>query len=176
MVSEWMHTYYGAIRVERLSPPVASRLMAYASTALYSGLAAATPSLAPVSKQLNGVPEFPRAGAGERIDPTVAAVAAERVVIDSMLREALPTTRAALTRLADSLTKARSDSGVPADLRARSEALGRRVGLAVVAWSRTDGFDQTRTMPAYAAPLGPGYWINDAPANIYAAQNLSGAS
>src|SRR5688500_10259179 len=40
MVSEWMHTMYGAIRVERLSPPVASRLMAYASTALYSGLAA----------------------------------------------------------------------------------------------------------------------------------------
>ena len=76
MVSEWMHTYYGAIRVERLSPPVASRLMAYASTALYSGLAAAIPSLAPLTKELNGVPEFPRAVAGERIDPTVAAVAA----------------------------------------------------------------------------------------------------
>jgi membrane-associated phospholipid phosphatase len=176
MVSEWMHTYYGAIRVERLSPPVASRLMAYASTALYSGLAAATPSLAPLSKQLNGVPDFPRAGAGEQIDPTVAAVTAERVVVDSMLRDALPTTRATLTRLADSLVKARTDSGVATALRTRSEELGRRVGLAVVAWARTDGFDKTRTMAAYVAPVGPGYWINDAPASIYASQNLSGAS
>jgi membrane-associated phospholipid phosphatase len=176
MVSEWMHMYYGAIRVERLSPPVASRLMAYASTALYSGLAAATPSLAPLTKELGGLPELPRADAGQRIDPTVAAVAAERVVVDSMLREALPTTRAALTRLADSLAKARSDSGVSAELRASSEELGRRIGLAVVAWSRTDGFDKTRTMPAYVAPVGQPYWINDAPAITYAAQNLSGAS
>ncbi|MDF2774090.1 MAG: hypothetical protein K0S86_3587, partial [Geminicoccaceae bacterium] len=36
-----MHSLYGAVRVERLSPPVASRLTAYASAALYSGLAAA---------------------------------------------------------------------------------------------------------------------------------------
>jgi membrane-associated phospholipid phosphatase len=176
MVSEWMHTYYGAIRVERLSPPVASRLMAYAATALYGGLASATPALPTLSRELNGIPELPRANAGQRIDPTIAAVTAERVVVDSLLREALPTTRAALARLADSLTKARSDSGVTADLRTRSEELGRRVGLAVVAWSRADGFDRTRGMPPYAAPVGPAYWVNDAPANIYAAQNLSGAS
>ena len=110
----------------------------------------ATPSLPALSEQLNGIPELPRAGTGERVDPTIAAVAAERVVVDSLLREALPTTRAALARLADSLTKARSDSGVAADLRTRSEELGRRVGLAVVAWSRGDGFDSTRTMPPRA--------------------------
>ena len=27
MVSEWMHTMYGEIRVERLSPPVDSRIL-----------------------------------------------------------------------------------------------------------------------------------------------------
>ena len=176
MVSEWMHTYYGAIRVERLSPPVASRLMAYASTALYGGLAAADPSLPALSKELNGIPELPRANAGERVDATITAVTSERVVVDSLLRESLPTTRAALARLADSLIRARSDSGVAADVRAKSEDLGRRVGLAVVGWSRGDGFDKTRTMPPYAAPVGPAYWVNDAPANVYASQNLSGAS
>ena len=176
LVSEWMHTYYGAIRVERLSPPVASRLMAYASTALYSGLAGATPTMDGLAGQLNGFPELPASKGPAGLDPTITAAAAERVVVDSLLREALPTTRGALARLADSVTQARVAAGVAPDVRSRSQELGRRIGDAIVAWSRTDGFDSTRTRPAYVAPVGPAYWVNDAPANIYAAQNLSGAS
>ena len=38
MVAAWVRALYGVIRVERLSPPVASRLTAYATTALYAGL------------------------------------------------------------------------------------------------------------------------------------------
>ena len=176
MVSEWMHTMYGVIRVERLSPPVASRFMGYASTALYSGLAAGTPGMTPLTGLVNGLPELPRAERGADIDPTITSVTAERVVIDSLLREALPTTRAALTRLADSLVQARVAGGASADVRSQSEELGRRIGTAIVAWSRADGFDSTRTLPPYQPPAGPAYWVYDAPGNIYAAQNLSGAS
>src|SRR5215207_9701388 len=93
MVAEWMHTMYGAIRVERLSPPVASRLMGYVSTALYSGMAAGTPGMKPLSGAVNGFPELPEPEGGSDPDPTITAVAAERVVVDSLLREALPTTR-----------------------------------------------------------------------------------
>src|SRR5688572_327127 len=96
MVSEWMHTMYGVMRVERLSPPVASRFMGYASTALYSGLAAGHPGMTPLTGVVNGLPELPRADRGDDIDPTITSVTAERVVIDSLFREALPTTRAAL--------------------------------------------------------------------------------
>jgi membrane-associated phospholipid phosphatase len=175
MVSAWMQTLYGAIRVERLSPPVASRLMAYSTTALYGGLMAASPTPTPLAGALNGLPELPRASTGERHDPTIAAVAAKRVVLDSLLQEALPTTRAAIARLADSLERARTTAGVAEAERARSAELGRRVGYAIVAWSRTDGFDGTRGR-RYVAPAGPGLWVNDAPGSVYAAQNLSGAS
>ena len=41
----WANALYGVMRVERLSPPVASRLSAYAMTALYAGIAAAHPAL-----------------------------------------------------------------------------------------------------------------------------------
>lgn len=176
VVSEWMHTMYGAIRVERLSPPVAARLMAYVSTALYSGLAAATPKMPSLAGELNAFPELPRAERPADHDPTITAVAAERVVIDTLLREALPTTRAALARLADSLAQARVTLGVSPAVRARSESLGQRIGLAIVAWSHGDGFDSTRTLPAWVAPAGDAYWVNDAPATIYASQNESGAS
>jgi membrane-associated phospholipid phosphatase len=176
MVSEWMHTLYGAIRVERLSPPVASRLMAYASAALYSGLATANPDMPAIERRLNGFPTLPDVHARGELDPTVVAVAAERVVLDSLLREALPTTRASLARLADSLTQARATTGLSQDVMSRSAALGSQVGAALVAWARGDGFDSTRTMAAWVAPTGLGHWVNDAPGNTYASQNLSGAS
>src|SRR5258705_1658119 len=176
MVSEWMHTLYGVIRVERLSPPVASRLMAYASAALYSGLAAANPKMPAIQQRLNGFPKLPRRNGLGDLDPTVVAVAAEGVVLDSLLREALPTTRASLARLADSITQASTTMGLARDVGSRSDSLGRHVGLAIVAWARADGFDSTRTRPPYAAPTGLGDWVNDAPGNTYASQNLSAAS
>ena len=175
LVSEWMHSLYGVMRVERMSPPVASRLMAYATTALYAGLAATSKALPPLTGVFNGIPELPRAASRGDADGALVAIAAERVVLDSLLREALPTTRAAIQRLADSLATARSAFGVSASLRSRSDSLGRRIGLAIVAWSRGDGFDSTRGRP-FAPPTGLAYWVNDAPANTFAAQNLSGAS
>ncbi len=175
LVSEWMHTLYGTMRVERLSPPVASRTLTYATAALYSGLAASSDDLPPLAGVLNGFPVLPARDKSQQYDGTLVAVAAERVVLDSLLREALPTTRAAVNRLADSLEAARVALGVNVATGGRSKALGREIGLAIVSWSRTDGFDGTRGRK-YVAPVGPGLWINDAPGNTFAAQNLSGAS
>src|ERR1041385_6401738 len=39
-VTRWTKTHYALARAERLSPPVASRLTAYAAVALYEGRAA----------------------------------------------------------------------------------------------------------------------------------------
>ncbi|HYC49845.1 MAG TPA: vanadium-dependent haloperoxidase [Gemmatimonadaceae bacterium] len=173
MLAEWVHSLYGAIRVERVSPPVASRLMVYATSALYAGLATTDAKMTPLSGALNGFPELP--APGQRVDGALVGVYAERVVLDSLLREGLPTTRSALTRLADSLATARVALGLGEDVRAASEAHGVAIGNAIVAWSRSDNFDKTRGRK-YAAPVGPGLWVNDAPANVYASQNMSGAS
>ena len=172
MVSEWMHTLYGAIRVERLSPPVASRILAYATTALYAGITAADGGTPPLTLALNGLPALPRADDTHAHDATITAVTAERVVLDSLLAEALPTTHAALDRLADSLIAARVALGLHDSTVARSRDLGNRIGYAIVGWSRTDGFDSTRRRP-WIPPVGEGLWVNDAPGAIYAAQNQS---
>ncbi len=175
MVSEWVHAMYGAIRVERLSPPVASRLSAYAATALYAGVSAVHPTLPSLEGKLHDLPAMPRAADPSRFDATVVAASAERVVLDSLFREGLATTRAQLGRLADSLTEARRVAGVSEKTRHRSDSLGRAIGLQIVAWSNTDGFAGTRTR-AYAPPVGEGLWQNDSPASVYATQNMSGAS
>jgi membrane-associated phospholipid phosphatase len=175
MVATWMQAMYGTFRVERVSPPVASRVLAYATSALYSGLAVTDSRMPPLDASLNGFPVLPKPEKGREYDGTLAAVAAERVVMDSLLREGLPTTRAAVARLADSLEMARLASGVRGATKQQSNDLGRRIGLAIVAWSRTDGFDSTRGRK-YLPPVGAGLWANDAPGNTFAQQNLSGAS
>jgi membrane-associated phospholipid phosphatase len=175
MVSEWMHTLYGVVRAERVSPPVASRFMAYAAVGLYEGLAAVLPELPTLAGVLNGLETLPRAEDRADYDPTVVAVASKRVVLDSLLVHALPATRAAVGRLADSLLEDRAARGVRQAILARSEELGQRIGLAVVAWSRTDGFAETRGRP-YTVPAGLGLWVNDTPEHLYATQMLSGAT
>ena len=174
VISEWVHTLYGAIRVERLSPPVASRVAAYASSALYAGYAAADGRLAPLRGILSQLPDLPQAAAGVAYDPASVAIASERVLLDSLFAAGLPTTRSALARLADSLATARGAAGVSAEVRARSDSLGRRIGTAIAVWSTTDGFAGTRR--PYAPPTGAGFWKNDAPATLFSTQNMSGAS
>ena len=175
MVSEWMHTLYGVVRSERIGPPVASRLLAYLSIALYEGMAAATPALPTLAGAVNGITNLPSAEAGQQYDATLVAVEAERAALDSFMLAALPSTRATLGGLADSLIAARTDLGLDPAVVERSLALGRAIGNAVFAASRTDGFAETRGRP-YAPPSGPGFWYNDAPGALYSAQSLSGVT
>ena len=175
VLAEYVHALYGAIRVERLSPPVASRLAAYAMTALYAGEASANSSMVPLAGTLNNLPALVRASSHERVDGTLVAIAAERVVLDSLLREALPTTKSSLAHVADSLSAARAAEGIDASTHARSDALGHSLGVQLVAWSRADGFDGTRGRP-YVPPVGEALWFNDSPASNYTTQNISGAS
>ena len=175
MVAAWVRALYGVVRVERLSPPVASRLTAYAATALYAGLASVDRDLPALTGTLNGIPELPRAVDATRYDGSIVAVVAEKLVLDSLLREGLPTTHSAIAQLADSLKTDRVSHGVIPAARARSDSLGRRVGLAIVAWSRADGFDATRGRQ-YLPPAGDSLWFNDTPASNYATQNESAVS
>lgn len=172
--SEWMRAMYGAMRAERMSPPVASRLLAYTTAAWYAGIATTDSDLAALGGRLEAFPELPFVE-GREHDGVAVATAANRVIVDSLLREALPITRATLLQLADSIDVARQSAGVSDHELAASRAVGADIGLRIVAWSRRDNFDETRGRK-YVAPVGDGLWVNDAPASVYASQSMSGAS
>lgn len=175
MMAEWTHALYGAMRTERLSPPVASRLAAYSATALYAGVGSVSKSLPTLTGVLQGIPPLPQADDPSAHDGTLVAVAAQRVVLDSLMKEALPTTRSALVRLADSLVSARRAIVADDSVESRSSELGKRIGLAIVDWANRDGFAATRGRP-YTPPVGEGLWVNDAPAPTFATQSMSGVS
>ncbi|MEO8453299.1 MAG: hypothetical protein ABI647_26160, partial [Gemmatimonadota bacterium] len=60
IVSTWPAVNYGLARAERVSPPGASRIAAYAAIALYEGWAAFSDSLRTFVGQLNGLTSLPK--------------------------------------------------------------------------------------------------------------------
>jgi hypothetical protein len=173
-VSEWMHNQYGLIRAERISPPVASRIMAYAAVALYEGLATNSSTLRSLAGQLNGLSSLPPPERGAEYDVQLVANEAERTVLDSLYAEGLPQTRAAIATIADSLRDARLARGIGTATGNRSIEHGRRLALAILDWARGDGFDSTRTKP-WKPPVGRQYWVNTSGADEYVPQQLSAA-
>ena len=170
-VARWTATHYALTRAERLSPPVASRVSAYAAIALYEGWAAFSDSLRSLAGQLNGLDSLPRPAAHDRYDPALAAMEAQTVVLRQLFREGFASTGVAIAALHDSLLAARRTQGITTAVELRSLEYGRRVGEAILAWAAQDGY-ATRSL-AYQPPKGDGYWVPTATAAEFRSQNLS---
>jgi hypothetical protein len=173
-VAELMQNQYGWIRSERISPPVAARITAYAAGALFEALATGSSTLRSLAGQLAGLDSLPAPAAQGTYDKQLIGLVAQRTVLDSLYREGLPQTKAAIAALFDSLWAVRVGQGIDAATAERSRDQGLRLGLAVVAWAGTDGFDTTRTKP-WTPPVGPQYWVNSSGADEFVSQNQSAA-
>ncbi len=146
------------MRSEWLDPPVAARIFAYSSLALYEGYAADRRSnLRSLAGQLNGLWSVPVAGVEAPVDGATVAAATQRVVLDSLFSEGLPSTRRAIDSLADAQIDARRRAGVRDELRNRSIQHGRAIGNAILAWAATDGFFATRGR-TWRAPKATAKW------------------
>lgn len=144
--AKWPETNFALAPAERLSPPVAGRVAAYAAIALFEGWAAAS-----------------------------VAVEAQTTVLRALYADGFPSTAVAITRLHDSLITVRRTIGVPQDVAGASRDYGARLGVAIVEWARRDGFAETRSLP-FAMPVGPQSWVPTATPAQYRSQNLSGAT
>lgn len=176
LVAQWLRTSLAFVRAERLGPPVAARVSAYASIALYEGYAADPRSrLRSLAGQLNGLWSLPVAAVEAPVDGATVAAEAERVVMDSLFSEGYPSTRRTIDSLADAQIAARRSAGVRAETSERSVAHGRDLAGAILAWAATDGFFATRGR-AWQAPTATSKWINTVTTDQFVAQQLSGES
>ncbi len=175
-VAQWMRTSLAFVRSERLGPPVASRISAYASLALYEGYASdARFTLRSLGGQLNGLATLPTVPDGAPLDGPVVAAIAERVVLDSLFRDGMPGTRRTIDSLAAAQLAARSAAGVAANDSARAVAHGRAIGKAILAWAATDSFYATRGR-AWTPSGKRERWQNTANVAQFVPQTLSGQS
>jgi hypothetical protein len=170
-VAQWTRTHYALARAERLSPPVASRVSAYAAVALYEGWARGSDSLRTLAGQLNGLDSLPGPLPRVRYDRALVALEAQTVVLRELYRGGFASTDVAIGALRDSLLAVRAAAGVTGALRDSSLAYGARLGRAIVAWAAADGF-AGRSL-AYEAATGPAAWVPTANESQFRAQNLS---
>jgi hypothetical protein len=175
LVAQWMRTSLAVVRAERLGAPVASRISAYGALALYEGYAADTGStLRSLSGQLNGftLTRYPDVMA---LDGATTAAAAERVVLDSLLRDATPATRRAIDSLANAQIRQRLAAGVDSMTIRFSVTAGTMIGREILAWAAADSFYATRGRP-YKPSGKRSEWENTADVSQFIPQTMSGQS
>ena len=176
LVAQWTRSSLAFVRSERLGPPVASRISAYASLALFEGYAAdATSGLRSLAGQLNGLTALPVANDDAPVDGAIVAAVAERVVLDSLFRDGFATTRTTIDSLAAAQVAARVAAGVSDEARARSESHGTALAAAILAWAADDGFFASRSR-TWVPPKRRDQWENTATLDQYVPQTLSGQS
>lgn len=174
LVAQWMRSSLAFTRAERLGPNVAARIASYGSLALYEGFAAdERSSLRSLSGQLNGLAVLPRADG--QVDGATVAAAAERLVLDSLYRDGLASTRRTVDSLSAAQIAARLSAGVSRGVSERSTQLGARLASALLAWAATDSFYATRGRP-WTPPKGRQFWVNTATQDQFVPQMLSAES
>lgn len=177
LVAQWTRSSLAIVRSERLGPPVASRISAYAALTLFEGYAADPRSgLRSLAGQLNGLSELPSVPESRQgVDGAIVAAVAERVVLDSLLRDGFATTRTTVDSLAAAQVAARVADGVDDEQRERSERHGEALAAAILAWAADDGFFASRAL-TWVPPKRRDQWENTATLDQFVPQTLSGQS
>lgn len=176
LVAQWTRSSLAFVRSERLGPPIASRISAYASLALFEGYAADERSgLQSLAGQLNGLAELPRVPEGAAVDGAIVAATAERIVLDSLFRDGFASTRTTIDSLAAAQVDARVAAGVREVERVRSVEHGTALGAALLAWAAADNFYSSRSL-TWPPPALREQWANTATLDQYVPQTLSGQS
>ncbi len=152
------------LKITRTTPIVAANV--FGRTFGYSGITgyeAVVPGMAgykSLAGQLNGLVGVPVADKNQVYSWPVSANAALAAINRSIFTNASPANLATIDSL-EAATKAGYQASLSPDIISRSVEFGQQVAAAVIAWAKTDGYDNTA---AYTPPTGPGLWVPTPPA------------
>lgn len=161
----WFDLLYESIRVEALSPPVASRAIGYAGVAAYEAVVPGMPDHRSLGGQLNDLDPLPPLAAGRYHWPAVLNAAVATTLEGLLATATAPTLQA----IADLEAMLAVDATIPQDVLDRSAARGEEIGMAIVAWAADDGLTIWDDC-AYTPPTGAGLWVPTPPAMAPALQ------
>lgn len=135
------------------SPPVASRIYAYANIAGYEVLAAENPQLKSLAGKINGLSAVPSPEADQDYCYPLASVHAFLMVGKALIfsEEKIDSFHQALLVEYESI-------GIPKDVYERSLGYGEMVAKHIMEWADQDNYKQTRTFPKYSLSTNPSTW------------------
>lgn len=161
-----VHELNQVVMGNNFSPIVASRNYAYAAIAGYEVTAAGNPTkYQSLAGQLKGLTELPKPEDVGNIDFPYASVVAY-----CMVGEAVTFPEGSLKTYTDSLHNLVQASGMPSKMINASESYAKKVGAAIIAWSKKDNYAQTRSAEKYTVKDEPGRWVPTPPMYAQAAE------
>jgi hypothetical protein len=153
LVSRWEQNLTEAIMVDMFSPPVASRIYAYANLAAYESLRHTDSSLRSFAGRLNGLHPLPEPQRGEAYDFRVVGLTAFSEVAASLVY-----TKNIIHTFQKQSVAAFQEEGIDEPVLLRSEAFGKQIAAEILKWAATDSFRQTRGMIRYTLLEETGSW------------------
>jgi hypothetical protein len=144
-----------------MTPPVASRALAYCGVACFEALVTGDPGLKSLSGQLHGLGALPGRAPGQVYDTAVILNAVIDPLVHAYFSNTGPTGQHALATLSARLAD-QSATGVAADVVAASRSYGATLATAVLAWSKEDGgaaIDNMGFPRQWTLNPAPGHWL-----------------
>lgn len=147
------------------SPPVASRIYAYASVAGYEAIIHQNKNYISLAGQLHGLEKFPQPDSTKEYCFPLAATQA-------MLKvgRALIFSEDKLDVFYNKEMQQFKDAGIPSDVFERSVEFGDAVAKHVMEWSSKDNYKQSRSFPKYSIENNPATWKPTPPAYMDAVE------
>lgn len=145
------------ITFDIFTPPVASRIYAYAHLAAYEAMAAGSDKYQSLGNQLKDFTPPPVPADGPIHYHFAATLAMLQV------GEALTFSRETAAAMKDSVLALAKLHGMPKDMYQNSVSFADTVSKHILNWSKKDNYAETRSAPKYAVPNEEGLWIPTPP-------------
>jgi len=156
-IVDWMELLYYHVASEKISPPQAARIYAYAGVIMYEAVLPGMPDYQTLSGQLNEMPELPRPDTQLEYDWLTVFHEAMYQGINFLLERNITGEVETLDDMVDAKLAERREAGVSEEVMTRSQEYGKTLALAVEEWAKTDRFDKTRLpSTAYKSPSREG--------------------
>ncbi|RYE05076.1 MAG: phosphoesterase PA-phosphatase, partial [Sphingobacteriaceae bacterium] len=159
LYSNTVHELNDVVMGNNFTPVIASRNYAYANIAGYEVVAAGDPKhYQSLAGQLNELKSVPKPGKDTAICYPYAALLAF-----CQVGEAVTFPAGSMKYYTDSLKNSATEKGMPADVKAASEAYANKVAVAIMIWSKNDNYLKNRSSSKYTIDKTEGRWVPTPP-------------
>lgn len=161
VVTEWFDLFLEITKVEKLTPPVASRAFAYEGVALYESVVPGLGTHKSLAGQLNELTSVPQPNLNSSYHWPSVANAALATIARHLYAETSQGSLEQIDDLEESF-RAQFEPVAGSAVYERSAAHGEAVGEAIYDWAFADGYFEYNNC-AYIPPQGSGLWVPTPP-------------
>ena len=154
----WNRDLTSIIIKDIFTPPVASRIYAYANIAAYEAMQVSDPSFQSLGGQLKGFDKLPSSP-----NPTTVYAPIAGVVAFMQVSQELVFSPKDIQALEEGYLREAEELGIPKRILKASSAWGREVADHLTAWANRDGYHQRQALPAHDYSEDPDAWTPTPP-------------